>query len=66
MPCLAADSLLSVDNGNVLQATQIGQPIPLSATTSGQRIVMAIPGDGQQQFQIVHQMGEQRTDQQES
>jgi hypothetical protein len=32
--------VINLDNGSVIQATQIGQPIPLSSTT-GQPIMMA-------------------------
>jgi hypothetical protein len=52
------NSVMTLEDGRVIQATQIGQPIPLTGTP-GQPIVMAMPasvagGGEQQQFQIVH------------
>nr|CAD2160816.1 unnamed protein product [Meloidogyne enterolobii] len=57
MPALS-DCLMTLENGQVIQATQIGQPIPLNCGP-GQPIIMTLPGSGdQQQFQVVQMPGD--------
>lgn len=43
---------MTLENGQIIQATQIGQPIPLPSGT-GQPIIMTIPGSGDQHFQVI-------------
>uniref|UniRef100_A0A914MD60 Transcription factor CBF/NF-Y/archaeal histone domain-containing protein n=1 Tax=Meloidogyne incognita TaxID=6306 RepID=A0A914MD60_MELIC len=57
MPALS-ECLMTLENGQVIQATQIGQPIPLNCGP-GQPIIMTLPGSGdQQQFQVVQMPGD--------
>ncbi|CAK5051022.1 unnamed protein product [Meloidogyne enterolobii] len=57
MPALS-ECLMTLENGQIIQATQIGQPIPLNCGP-GQPIIMTLPGSGdQQQFQVVQMPGD--------